>query len=77
MEKLVNIMKANPDIARGVYKRSQISEKWEQYTSELNSLGPPVRNGDKWLKVRNHSNMPMHLCKNLFISGMDRLQVEY
>ena len=51
MEKLVSLMEANPGIAKGIYGKILAKNRWEKFTVELNSLGPPVRNWDKWVKV--------------------------
>lgn len=53
--KLIELMEANPDVAKGIgafgsSKKTQ-KENWEQFAVELNSLGPPAREGKEWHKV--------------------------
>ncbi|XP_017478076.1 PREDICTED: uncharacterized protein LOC108367887 isoform X1 [Rhagoletis zephyria] len=55
-QKLVAIMENNPDVARGMgsfgsTKKSR-AELWEKFATELNAIGPPMRNGREWNKVR-------------------------
>lgn len=50
-------MEANPDIAKGVgtfgsSKKNQ-AQYWDSFALELNALGPPIREGKEWHKVRN------------------------
>ncbi|XP_017478077.1 PREDICTED: uncharacterized protein LOC108367887 isoform X2 [Rhagoletis zephyria] len=54
-QKLVAIMENNPDVARGMgsfgsTKKSR-AELWEKFATELNAIGPPMRNGREWNKV--------------------------
>lgn len=53
--KLVEIMEANPEIAKGIgsfgsSKKNQ-AEYWDRFAIDLNSLGPPLREGKEWHKV--------------------------
>ncbi|XP_053957689.1 uncharacterized protein LOC128862902 [Anastrepha ludens] len=54
-QKLVEIMKKNPDVARGVGKfvptKKSRAELWEKFATELNAMGPPMRSGREWNKV--------------------------
>ena len=47
MEKLVELMTANPDIGHGGLpfgaNKTQRKETWEKFLLELNSLGPLIR----------------------------------
>ncbi|XP_055903247.1 uncharacterized protein LOC129939299 [Eupeodes corollae] len=51
LERLVSIMEGNPDIAKGICGKAQAKKRWDRFTTELNSIGPPVRTCDKWIKV--------------------------
>ncbi|XP_055915358.1 uncharacterized protein LOC129948394 [Eupeodes corollae] len=53
--KLVEVMEANPDIAKGVgtfgsSKKNQ-AQYWDSFALELNALGLPIREGKEWHKV--------------------------
>ncbi|XP_055904338.1 uncharacterized protein LOC129940114 [Eupeodes corollae] len=53
--KLVELMEANPDIAKGVgtfgsSKKNQ-AQYWDSFALELNALGPPIREGKERHKV--------------------------
>ncbi|XP_055377869.1 SAFB-like transcription modulator [Condylostylus longicornis] len=49
--RLVELMKQNLDIGRGLISRPNAKKRWERFTVELNSLGPPKRNSEKWQRV--------------------------
>uniref|UniRef100_A0A2M4CZW2 Regulatory protein zeste n=1 Tax=Anopheles darlingi TaxID=43151 RepID=A0A2M4CZW2_ANODA len=52
-QRLVQLMKKHIDLARGVYTNvpGETNKRWNVIASELNSLGPPTRNGHQWQKV--------------------------
>ncbi|XP_035788004.1 uncharacterized protein LOC118464646 [Anopheles albimanus] len=54
-EKLVELMKANQNFAKGFHgfgeSKSNVKVKWEEFAEELNALGPPMRTGSEWQRV--------------------------
>ncbi|XP_037947147.1 uncharacterized protein LOC119679066 [Teleopsis dalmanni] len=48
---LVSNMKKYPAIAQGSCKSDMVKYTWQIITNELNSLGPPIKTWDKWVKV--------------------------
>ncbi|XP_035793790.1 uncharacterized protein LOC118467413 [Anopheles albimanus] len=54
-ERLVELMKRDVDLARGVYSvqhsKRDVKKKWNDIAVDLNFLGPPMRNGHEWQKV--------------------------
>ncbi|XP_054725250.1 uncharacterized protein LOC129235438 [Anastrepha obliqua] len=51
LEKLVALMEENPQFAKGICSKVHAAKKWEEFTTELNCLGPPIRTAVKWIKV--------------------------
>lgn len=54
-EKLVQELEKHPSLARGFRRGiapTNFKEEWESISTVLNSLGPPIRTGDGWQKVR-------------------------
>ncbi|XP_067614160.1 uncharacterized protein [Eurosta solidaginis] len=49
--RLVQLMQEHPDLGKGVCGKAQGKSRWELIAAELNSLGPPMRSWEKWLKV--------------------------
>ncbi|XP_055631573.1 uncharacterized protein LOC129771685 [Toxorhynchites rutilus septentrionalis] len=49
-ERLVQLLEKNPDIAKG-FIRGNSGPFWNDCAAELNSLGPPIRDGSGWKKV--------------------------
>ncbi|XP_036335024.1 uncharacterized protein LOC118745616 isoform X1 [Rhagoletis pomonella] len=49
--RLVQLMQDNQDLAKGICGRTRGKPRWEAIAVELNSLGPPLRSWEKWLKV--------------------------
>ncbi|KNC23195.1 hypothetical protein FF38_10068 [Lucilia cuprina] len=70
MEKLVDLMTQNSDIARGKlpfgYNKMQLKDKWDNFTELLNALGPPIRNTKEWQRVKTHykANLKRKLAAN-------------
>ncbi|XP_059219669.1 uncharacterized protein LOC131995955 [Stomoxys calcitrans] len=53
-EALVDFMCQNPNIAKGYHKNTDklsIKEQWNNLQRKLNSLGPPTREAEGWMKV--------------------------
>lgn len=53
-ETLVNFMMQNESLAKGYHKnteRAQIKEKWNDLKRKLNTIGPPSREAEGWMKV--------------------------
>ncbi|XP_050099337.1 uncharacterized protein LOC126579783 [Anopheles aquasalis] len=54
-ERLVELMKQNPEFAAGHYRpgilRPNVKQKWKEFAAVLNLLGPPTRPGHEWQRV--------------------------
>ncbi|XP_055905034.1 uncharacterized protein LOC129940659 [Eupeodes corollae] len=53
-ETLVELMGRNVELARGFLKgiqKTDVKKEWAAIAEQLNSKGPPVRDGDGWQKV--------------------------
>ncbi|XP_558492.3 uncharacterized protein LOC3289901 isoform X1 [Anopheles gambiae] len=49
-KKMIDIMETAPDIARALSRGSQ-TQFWEELTTQLNALGPPVKTVGTWKRV--------------------------
>ncbi|XP_037930398.1 uncharacterized protein LOC119665172 [Teleopsis dalmanni] len=45
-------MEKYPDIAKGICNKARSRPTWEKIAVELNSLGPPIKTWDKWVKLK-------------------------
>ncbi|XP_036320071.1 uncharacterized protein LOC118734459 [Rhagoletis pomonella] len=52
LARLVELMQKNSDLGKGICGKVQGKASWERVAVELNSLGPPMRSWEKWLKVK-------------------------
>ncbi|ETN64535.1 hypothetical protein AND_003720 [Anopheles darlingi] len=54
-ERLVELMKQNPEFARGCHglglSKTNVKQRWQQFGTVLNALGPPTRPGHEWQRV--------------------------
>lgn len=51
---MVQLLEANPNLARAYHSGLQkvnTKEEWAKIANELNSIGPPIRQGTEWMKV--------------------------
>ncbi|XP_053968300.1 uncharacterized protein LOC128869723 [Anastrepha ludens] len=44
-------MEEHPQFAKGICNKVHAAKKWEEFTTELICLGPPIRTAAKWIKV--------------------------
>ncbi|XP_036335098.1 uncharacterized protein LOC118745656 [Rhagoletis pomonella] len=51
LEMLVSMMEQNRQFAKGICSKFNAAQKWEEFTQELNCLGPPIPTTTKWIKV--------------------------
>ncbi|XP_055915413.1 uncharacterized protein LOC129948437 [Eupeodes corollae] len=51
LERLVELMEENPELAKGICAKPVLTKKWEDIALELNSLEPPERDSAKWQRV--------------------------
>ena len=65
LEKLVSLMETNPNIARNIIKKSEAKAQWENFTTQLNSLGPPIRDAETWMRVRTTLSLTLTLTLSL------------
>ncbi|XP_055640365.1 uncharacterized protein LOC129777847 [Toxorhynchites rutilus septentrionalis] len=49
-ERIVLLLEQEPDIAKG-FSRGNSGPYWDDLAAEVNSLGPPIRDGSGWKKV--------------------------
>ncbi|XP_055918680.1 uncharacterized protein LOC129950788 [Eupeodes corollae] len=76
-ETLVELMGRNVELARGFLKgiqKTDVKKEWAAIAEQLNSKGPPVRDGDGWQKVwadmkHNVKKKMIHNAKELNSTG--------